>query len=76
MSEQELAGGLFLSSTQLAERLGVHRSTVARWRADGRLPPVGFIGERPVYSVAQADELQRELMSKQQGKLHSKSVSV
>lgn len=55
--------GRLLSSTQVAEVLSVHRSTVARWRSEGRLRPVGLVGNSPVYTRSQVEALQRQLES-------------
>lgn len=51
-----------LSATQAARMLGVHRSTVTKWRKSGHLP-VWFYDDngRAIYSIAVIEAHQRRI---------------
>ncbi|SDG73842.1 MULTISPECIES: helix-turn-helix domain-containing protein [Pelagibacterium] len=41
----------FLTTEELAEEIGVHRTTLAKWRMERRGPPFTRLGKRILYSV-------------------------
>ncbi len=51
-----MAQDRWLTTGQVAELLGVSRSTVTRWIRDGRLAATAIhVGARPTYRVREAD---------------------
>jgi Helix-turn-helix domain len=54
MAKPEVTGRRldYLTDTELADELRVHRSTLKRWRMSGTGPAFVKVGRRPIYMVA------------------------
>lgn len=50
----------FLTTEELAEEIGVHRTTLAKWRMERRGPPFTRLGNRILYNI---ESFQRWLAS-------------
>lgn len=49
-SEETALNG-FLTTQRLAEEIGVHRATLAKWRMERRGPPFTRLGRRILYNI-------------------------
>lgn len=50
-----------IDKKQLAEKLGVHGHTVARWSANGALPPPIRLGKRMYWTLTALEAFLRKL---------------